>query len=72
MNSVAYRSLQDTSIDGFDSAKNTLLLTSDGDRRAYISFDYSENAFLKFNQIDLTFSSLGSRPQGEQFIMEIY
>ena len=72
VNSVAYRSLQDTSIDGFDSAKNTLLLTSDGDRRAYISFDYSENAFLKFNQIDLTFSSLGSRPQGEQFIMEIY
>ncbi len=72
INSVAYRSLQDTTITGFDSPKNSLLLTSDGDRRAYISFDYSKNAFLKFNQIDLTFSSLGERPEGEQFIMEIY
>lgn len=72
VNSVVYRSIQDTTVSGFDNAANTLLLTSDGDRRAYISFDYSENTFLKFSQIDLTFTSLGSRPEGNQFIMEVY
>lgn len=70
--SSAFRSLQDTSASGYDDLKNTLLLASDGDRRAYISFDYSPNAFIKFNEIDLTFSSLVSRPEGEQWIMGIY
>lgn len=72
VNSVAYRSLQDTAVNGFDSPENTLMLTSDSDRRAYISFDYSNNSFLKFSQIDLTFSSLGARPEGTQFLMEVY
>lgn len=72
VNSVLYRSLQDTTVAGFDDPANTLLLDSDGDRRAYISFDYSAEAFLKFSEIDLTFSSLGSRPEGTQFIMSVY
>ena len=72
MNSVLYRGLQDTTKDDFDDASNTLLLDSDNDRRAYISFDYSEKAFLKFSEIDLTFSSLGDRPVGDQFVMGIY
>jgi PKD repeat protein len=72
INSLAYRSLQDTSVESFDSAYNTLLLTSDKDKRAYISFDYSENVFIKFNEIENTFSTLGSRPSGEQWIMSIY
>lgn len=72
VNSVVYRAIQDTDAYGFDDLGNTLLLASDGDRRAYISFDYSENAFLKFNQIDLTFSSLVNRPSGTQFLMEVY
>lgn len=72
VNSVVYRAIQDVDVYGFDDVGNTLLLTSDGDRRAYISFDYSENAFLKFNQIDLTFKSLVSRPSGTQFLMEVY
>ena len=72
VNSVLYRTLQDTSKDNFDNAANTLLLDSDGDRRAYISFDYSSNAFLKFSEINLTFSSLGSRPEGTQFLMSVY
>ena len=57
---------------GFDDATNTLLAASDGDKRAYISFDYSPNAFLKFNEIDLTFVTLGSRPAGNQFLMGVY
>lgn len=72
VNSMTYRSLQDTSVSGFDDPANTLLIVSDGDRRAYLSFDYSEEVFLKFDEIDLTFSSLGSRPSGTQLIMGVY
>jgi PKD repeat protein len=70
--SVAFSSLQDTSVEGFNDLDNTLLAASDGDRRAYLSYDYSPNAFIKFNQADLTFSSLGSRPIGTQWMMSVY
>ncbi len=72
VSSLLYRNLQDTSVSGYDNAANTMLLGSDGDKRAYLSFDYSSNAFLKFSEIDLTFSSLGSRPAGDQWIMGVY
>lgn len=72
VNSVGYRALQDTSVEGFDEETNTLLIASDSDTRAYISFDYSPNAFIKFNEIDTTFKSLGSRPFGDQWILGIY
>ena len=72
INSVGFRSLQDTSVSGFDAQDNTLLVASDGDRRAYITFDYSPNVFLKFNEIDQTFTTLGSRPTGDQWLMGIY
>lgn len=72
VNSLLYRNLQDTSVVGFDQDANSLLLASDSDKRAYLSFDYSPNAFIKFSEIDLTFSSLGSRPSGEQWIMGVF
>lgn len=72
LNSVDFRSLQDSSVSNFDSPENTLLAASDGDRRAYLSYHYSPNAFLKFDQVDKTFSTLGSRPLGEQFVMGVY
>jgi len=72
VNSVLYRGLQDTSVANFDNSANTLLLESDGDRRAYVSFDYSSSAFLKFSEIDLTFSTLGDRPEGNQLMMGVY
>lgn len=72
VNSLLYRSLQDTDVSGFDDQSNTLLVDSDGDKRAYLSFDYSEKTFLRFSEIDLTFSSLGSRPAGNQWVMGIY
>ena len=72
LNSILYRSLQDTSTIGFDSPANTLLLASDGDKRAYLSYDYSENVFLKFQEIDTTFVTLGQRPSGEQWMMGVY
>ena len=71
-NSLLYRSLQDTSVTGFDDQTNTMLCVSDLDHRAYMSFDYSENTFIKFNEIDLTFSLLGSRPSGQQFLIGVY
>lgn len=72
VNSSLYRTLQDSSVSGFDDSKNTLLLTSDGDKRAYLSFDYSPEAFIKFRETDLTFVSLGNRPSGEQWIMGVW
>lgn len=72
VNSIAYRSLQDTSVEGFDSLSNTFQVASDGDKRAYISFDYSQGVFIKFTELDTTFTSLGSRPVGEQWIMAVY
>jgi hypothetical protein len=72
-NSAAYRSFQDTSVNGFDELSNTLLVASDKDTRAYISFDYSRGAFVKFNGVTTTFSLPGtSRPEGDQFLMAIY
>lgn len=72
INSLLYRNLQDTTVSGFDDPSNTGLFTSDLDHRAYLSFDYSVNAFLKFNDVDLSFSTLGARPSGEQFLMGVY
>lgn len=72
VNSLLYRNLQDTNVIGYDDTANTLLLASDGDKRAYLSFDYSENAFIKFSEIDLTFTTLGSRPTGDQWMVGIY
>ncbi len=72
INSLLYRNLQDTSVIGFDSESNTLLAVSDHDKRAYLSFDYSSDALLRFSEIDLTFANLGSRPSGSQWISGIY
>jgi PKD repeat protein len=72
VNSPTFRSLQDSTVPGFDDISNTLIATSDNDRRAYLSFDYSASTFLKFNEADLTFVSLLSRPLGEQFVCGIY
>jgi PKD repeat protein len=70
--SASYKALQDTNVNGYDSPSNTLLVASDKDKRAYISFDYSRGTFLKFTELATTFSALGSRPSGEQWIMAIY
>jgi hypothetical protein len=72
VNSLLYRGLQDTTVVGYDDPANTLRASSDGDKRAYLSFDYSANAFLRFNETDLTFVNLGGRPTGEQLVMGVY
>ena len=70
--SVAFMSVQDATVSGFNSASNTLLATSNGDYVAYLSYDYSRNAFVKFNAQDLTFKSVQQKPSGNQFIMGVY
>ena len=75
--SSSFLSMQDTTNANFGNSINTLLATS-YDRTAYLSFDYSPTAFIKFSSLDLAFSSLGSRPVTtdsfiqSQFIMGIY
>lgn len=69
---TSFRSLQDRKVIGHQKDSNTLLAASDGNDRAYLSFDYSDHAFVKFNEVDLTFHSLGHRPQGEQWQMRIF
>lgn len=72
-NSVSpFKNFQDKGIEGYDDTSNSLMATSDKDHVAYISYDYSPNAFIKYNSVDLTFSGLTKRPDGEQFIMGIY
>lgn len=72
INSAAFRLLQDNTKIGFDNLSQTLLAVSDGDKIAYLSFDYSEKSFIKFNETDLTFSSITSRPVGDQWNMAIF
>ena len=71
-NSNQFRSMQDVNIANFDDQKQTLLASSDEDHNAYISYDYSQNSFVKFNDIDLTFKYIGNRPSGKQWLSTIY
>lgn len=71
-NSTAFRLLQDSSYSDFDDSAQTLLATSDGDKVAYLSFDYSPNTFIKFNETDTTFSSITPRPAGSQWLMCVF
>lgn len=75
--SASFRSLQDSSVVSFDDPMNTLLATTNGDRTAYLSYDYSPYAFIKFSSLDLTFTNIGPRPGWEtrrktQFLMGMY
>lgn len=71
-NPTVFRVLQDDSVSGFDNPSNTMLAASDGDRKAFISFDHSTKAFMKFNESDFTFHAVGKRPAGEQWQMVIF
>lgn len=70
--SLSFRTVQDSSAQNFDDKSQTLKATSDGDRAAYLSYDYSNKAFIKFNGTDLTFTILRSRPEGTQFKIGVY
>jgi len=71
--SASFASLQDQSVDNYASYSQPLLAASDGDRKVYLSYDYSASAFIQFNEADLTFSSLANRPtSNEQYILTIF
>ena len=70
--SSPFRALQDKSVSDYNNVDQTLLATSDNERNAYISYDYSTNAFVRYNSIDKTFYALNSRPSGNQWLMGIY
>lgn len=71
-NSVAFRNLQDSTVQNSDDEKNTLLGTTDNADNAYLSFDYSPNSFIKFNDVDLTFTKMAERPSGNQWVFGNY
>lgn len=71
-NSAGFQAFQDTSVSGFSSLSNTLLIAGDGNSTAYLSYDYSNKTFLRFSSIDLTFSSVTARPSGNQWLMGIW
>lgn len=71
-NTASFRTFQDTTVDNFDDPSNSLLAASDGDKKVYLSYDYSNQAFIKFHSGELAFTSLGVRPLGSQWIMSIY
>jgi PKD repeat protein len=72
INSNVFKNFQDTLTSGYDNKDNTLLVTSDGERVSYLSYDYSNKSFIKFNSIESTFTKLNPRPEGEQWLLTIY
>lgn len=70
----SFRSFQDSNQTNFDNKSNSLLAVSDEVNTAYLSYDYSLKTFIKFNLIDLTFSTAGTgiRPAGNQLKLGIY
>lgn len=72
LNSAEFKAVQDTTVVDYDDESNTLLASTDGDRNAYLSFDYSADAYTKFNDLDLTFTKLNTRPDGAQWAMITY
>jgi len=71
-NSSEFRFLQDVNKQYFDNQNQSLLATSDNDQVAYLSYDYSDKSFIKFNNVDLTFKYIGSRPTGNQWQFKCY
>ena len=67
-----FKNFQDITVENYAEKTNTLLATSDANYLAYLSFDYSNNSFVKFNSVDNTFVKLNPRPQGEQWLLSIY
>lgn len=71
-NSTSFRSLQDVDEPSFDNLNNPLLAASDGENLAFLSYDYSEKAFIRFNEYDTTFTAMGVRPRRAQWNMGVY
>ena len=70
--SASFINLQDSTNENFNNPINTLLATA-YDRTAYLSYDYSPYAFIKFNSLELAFYNLGHRPVVySQFLLGVY
>lgn len=67
-----FSQLQDLKVPGYENESNSLLASSDGERKVFLSFDYSDKAFIKFNETNLTFNVMSPRPSGTQWQMAIF
>lgn len=72
INSSPFRSLQDQTVDDYDNPANTLVAASDGDRKAYLSFDYTTAGMIRFDATTATMATLPPRPTGEQWVAGVY
>ena len=72
LNSIAFNNLQDQTVQDYDDDTNTLMVTTDKNHSAYLSFDYSNKSYLKWNDLDLTFTSLNPRPAGNQWLFDTF
>lgn len=65
-----FRSVPDPKNHKNDS--ESFLAASNGGRKAYLSFDYNNKMFVRFNELNMTFTTLNSRPEGDQWLLGIY
>jgi hypothetical protein len=72
LNSLAFREFQDTTKSDYNNVNNTLVACSDNDHAVYLSFDYSNNSFVKFDDITLTFNKLPERVDNSQWNCNIF
>lgn len=66
-----FKSLINFDFQGSKNLNESFLACSNG-RNAYLSFDYNEKMFVRFNELNMTFTTLNTRPSGNQFLMGIY
>ena len=72
INSLAFKGMQDTTKPDYNNPANTLVACSDNDHIAYVSFDYTDNSFIQFSDITLTFSRLPKRVNSSQWHSNIF
>lgn len=63
----SFRNCQDRTVNNFDKEDNSLFAASDDNYKAYLSFDYSNSALMKYDSSESTFSCLKQRPIGKQW-----
>lgn len=68
----SFFSITDKTVNNYSDPKNTLIVTSDDNRYAYLSYDYSRDSFIRYDETNSVFEKLTSRPNHPQFAICCY